>query len=84
MVEELLSTIHRCELNKVNDDNWVWKGKAANVYSVKDAYSKNLDGNEGGFEEGFHRLWKVKGEPTSQICSFGEFFTISCQLEIDF
>ena len=51
---------------------------------VKDAYSKNLDGNEGGFEEGFHRLWKVKGEPTSQICSFGEFFTISCQLEIDF
>lgn len=48
MAEEILSTIHNCELNKVNDDKWVCKGKLENVYSVKDAYSKILDGIEGG------------------------------------
>jgi len=44
MINKFLVAINMCELNKDNDDRWVWRGKTGNVYSVKDVYCKILEG----------------------------------------
>jgi len=68
-VDDFLATIQRCEISKEKEDKWERNGRSAKMYIVKEVYKILSDGVVGHSEEVFQRLWKMKDQPSSILCS---------------
>jgi len=70
MVTNFLAAFQRCEINKDKEDRWEWKGNIDKKYNVKYAYNMIWEGDAVGCENAFQILWKMKGQPSSILCSW--------------
>jgi len=66
--------VQECSILKEKEDERVWKGEENLGYIGKSIYRMLMNAFIGVDEELYDMLWKIKGLPTTQLCTWKVFY----------